>query len=621
MSMRYSCLFIIGLSALLTGACAQTATQHETTAGAGQIDVQQTAAQAGAQPDANRRGVENNTEHKEAQQAEAKSLEERIQSVLGSGKSPAAVASDLDPDFLYQFLIAEIAGQRGDIGLASETYLKLARRSHDPRVAKRATEVAVYAKRNDVALETARIWYENEPTSASARRTLADLLIKSGDLQAARPLLAEMLAKSPGGPARALMQLYAICGKHPDKAEVHVLVRDLTKPYVGLPEAHYVLAQAAYADNEPKQALNSAEMALKLRPDWQQGALLKSQILREQQRGQGIAYLRTFLRSHPNAHEVRLNYARALVAEREYPEARREFRILLKANPRNAKLTFTLALLSSQMGDHIVADEYLRTALSLGYNDRDAVYYQLGQVNEKLKRHDEAERWYRSVEGGGQFVAAQSRYASLIARRAGVDAARRYLRSLEVADDAQRVQIIQAEAHMLREVREHEQCYEVLNEALESYPDNPSLLYDVALAAEKIDRIDIVESRLLRLIELEPGSAQAYNALGYTLADRTERYEDARDFIAEALALAPEDPYILDSMGWVEYRLGNYDEALRYLRHAYDISQDPEIAAHLGEVLWVTGTRREARRIWDDSAGSYPDNELLQKVMRRFLGG
>jgi tetratricopeptide (TPR) repeat protein len=613
MSMRYSCLFFVTLSALLTGACAQTATQQEFTADSGQIDEQERVRQTGPQSE--------DVQHEEVQLADAKSLEERIQSVLGSGKDSAAVASDLTPQFLYQFLIAEIAGQRGDIALASSTYLELARSSGDARVAKRATEVAVYAKRNDIALETAKIWYDNEPTSASARRTLADLLIKSGDLQAARPLLTEMLAKSPGGPARALMQLYGICGRHPDKAEVHALVNDLTTPYIGMPEAHYVRAQAAYADDQPKQALKSAEMALRLRPDWQQGALLKSQILREQQRGKGIDYLRTFLKSHPDAHDVRLNFARGLVAEQRYPEAKGEFQKLLKANPRNAKLTFTLALLSSQIGDNVAADAQFKTALSLGYNNRDAVYFQLGQVNEKLKRNDEAGRWYRSVQGGDQFVPAQSRYALLLARRSGVDAARRYLHSLELTDDAQQVQIIQAEANMLREVREHEQCYRVLNEALESYPDNPSLLYDVALAAEKIDRIDIVESRLLRLIELEPDSAQAYNALGYTLADRTDRYADAREFVAEALVLSPEDPYILDSMGWVEYRLGNYDEAIRYLRHAYDVSQDPEIAAHLGEVLWVTGTRREARRIWDDSAGSYPENELLQKVMRRFLGG
>jgi tetratricopeptide (TPR) repeat protein len=613
MSIHYSCLFVVTLSALFSGACAQTASQHQLVADAGQIGEQGNARQVGAQSD--------DIQHKKVQLAGDKSLEERIQSVLGSRKGPTTAASDLDPDFLYQFLIAEIAGQRGDIELASSTYLELARSSGDPRVAKRATEVAVYAKRDDIALETARIWYEHEPTSATARRTLADLLIKSGDLQAARPLLAQMLATSPGGPARPLMQLYGICASYPDKGEVYALVRDLTAPYLGVPEAHYALAQAAYSDGQPKQALKSADMALRLRPDWQQGALLKSQILREQKRGDGIAYLRTFLKSHPDAHEVRLNYARGLVAERRYPEAKREFQILLKANPRNSKLAFTLALLSSQIGDNVAADEQFRAALALGYSDPNAVYFQLGQVNEDLKRNDEAARWYRSVQEGDQFVLAQTRYALLLARRDGVDAARRYLHSLEVVDDAQRVQIVQAEAQMLREVRQNEQCYKVLNDALDTYPDNPSLLYDVALAAEKIDRIDIVESRLLRLIELEPDSAQAYNALGYTLADRTDRYADAREFIGEALALAPNDPYILDSMGWVEYRLGNYEEALRYLRRAYDTSQDPEIAAHLGEVLWVTGTRQEARRIWDDSAGSYPDNELLQQVMRRFLGG
>ena len=613
MYMRYSCLFAVTLSAVLSGACAQTASQYEFLADAGQPGVEASVRQAGAQS--------GDTSLKDVQQADGKSLEERIQSVLGSGKGSDVVVSDLDTDFLYHFLIAEIAGQRGDVGLASSTYLELARSSGDARVAKRATEIAVYAKRDDIALETAKIWYEHEPTSATARRTLADLLIKSGDLQSARPLLIEMLATSPGGPARALVQLYGICAKYPDKGEVYALVRDLTAPYLGVPEAHYALAQAAYSDGQPKQALKFAEMALTLRPDWQQGALLKSQILREQERGKGIAYLSQFLKSHPDAHEVRLNYARALVADGRYPEAKREFQKLLKANPRNSKLAFTLALLSSQIGDNVAADEQFRAALALGYSDPNAVYFQLGQVNEKLKRNDEAARWYRSVQEGDQFIPAQTRYALLLARRDGVDAARRYLHSVEVVDDAQRVQIVQAEAQMLREVRQHEQCYKVLNDALEAYPDNTSLLYDVALAAEKIDRIDIVESRLLRLIELEPDSAQAYNALGYTLADRTDRYADAREFIGEALALAPDDPYILDSMGWVEYRLGNFDEAIRYLRRAYDIGQDPEIAAHLGEVLWVTGTRQEARRIWDDSAGSYPDNELLQEVMHRFLGG
>ena len=173
---------------------------------------------------------------------------------------------------------------------------------------------------------------------------------------------------------------------------------------------------------------------------------------------------------------------------------------------------------------------------------------------------------------------------------------------------------------MLREMREYEQCYEVLQSALDERPDHPALLYDVALAAEKTDRLDIAESRLLQLIELRPESAQAYNALGYTLADRTERYDEAREYIVKALALEPEDPFILDSMGWVEYRLGNVEEGIRYLRRAYELQPDPEIAAHLGEVLWVKGEKDEARRIWRDIAEKHPDNETLKQAMRKYLG-
>lgn len=544
-------------------------------------------------------------------------LEERVRRVLGG--TPLAADSGLDPDLMYKFLMAEIAGQRGDIEFASDTYLQLTRITGDARVARRATEIALYAKRNDVALETARVWYKADPDSAAARRTLADLLVKTGDLVAAKPLLAEVLASSQDGPQPVLMQLYELCAKHPDKRAVYKLVRDLTAPYAGLPESYYVLAQSAYANGDSDQALRHAERAMKLRPDWQQGALLKSLLLRERDRQQALAYMSGFLQAHPNAHELRLNYARALVAERSYAQAKQEFRLLLDANSKNANLAFTLGLLSAQIDDPVAADEQFKNALSLGYGDRGAVYFQLGQVNEKLERYDEAARWYRAVESGDQFVAAQARYALLLARRDGVDEARSYLQSLEVAEDAQRVQLIQAEAHMLREVRDYEQSYQVLSSALGERPDHPALLYDVALAAEKTDRLDVTESRLLKLIELRPESAQAYNALGYTLADRTERYSEAREYIVKALALEPDDPFILDSMGWVEYRLGNLEEGIRYLRRAYELQPDPEIAAHLGEVLWIKGVRDEARRIWIDTAEKHPDNETLRQAMRKYL--
>ena len=587
---HYFVLLLVPFFAALNGACAQTAI-HQQSAGTASLV---------------------------AQQDEEESLDQRVRRVLG--KSPVGADSGLDSELFYKFLLAEIAGQRGDVALASETYLELARVSKDPRVARRATEVALYAKRNDLALRSARIWHDTDPDSLAALRTLAELLIQAGDLDSARPLVAEVLANSPEGPAPSLMQLYQLCSNHPDKRAVYELTRDLTAPYVGLPEAQFALAQAAYASGDRKQALLSANQALKLRPDWQQGALLKSHLLREEDQEGAIAFLAEYLQSYPDAVDVRLNYARALVSERRYAEAKSEFQTLMAANPENANLAFTLGLLSAQIGDEAAADEQFRSALALGYGNPDSVYFQLGQVNEKLERVDEAARWYRSVQGGDQFVAAQSRYALLLARSDGVAEARRYLQSLDVAEDDQRVQLIQAEAHMLREVREYRQSYDVLQNALEARPDNRALLYDTALAAEKIDRLDVTEDQLLRLIALEPDSAQAYNALGYTLADRTERFREAREYIAKALTLSPDDPFILDSMGWVEYRLGNVEEAIRYLRRAYAMQPDPEIAAHLGEVLWINGVEDEARQIWDETASQHPDNETLQQVMGKFLG-
>lgn len=553
-----------------------------------------------------------------AQQDQQETLDERARRVLE--KSPLGPTSSFDANLMFKYLVAEVAGQRGDFNLASETYLELARATNDPRVARRATEFALYAKREDVALESAKIWYATDPTSDSARRTLADLYIKNGDLDSARPLLVKVLASSQSGPQPVLMQLYDLCSNYPDKKAVYEMVRDLAKPYADLPEAHFALAQAAFASGDLQQALGQTDEALELRPDWQQGVLLKSILLGQQDRGAAIAYLNEFLQTHPDASEVRLNYARALIADQRYAEAKQEFQILLKANANNANLAYTLGLLSAQMNDLEGADRELRKALDLGYGNPDAVYFQLGQVNEKLDRPDEAARWYREVQEGDQYVAAQARYALLIARRDGIDQARSYLHSLDVSDDEQRVQLIQAESQLLRQMQQYRQSWEVLRDALQERPDQPALLYDAALAAEKIDRLDDAEAQLRKLIELEPDSAQAYNALGYTLADRTDRYEEARRYIVKALALAPNDPFILDSMGWVEYRLGNLDEALGYLRRAYDMQPDPEIAAHLGEVLWVSGAKQEAQRIWTDSADKYPDNETLQHAMRKYLG-
>jgi len=271
------------------------------------------------------------------------------------------------------------------------------------------------------------------------------------------------------------------------------------------------------------------------------------------------------------------------------------------------------------MNDYTVAETWLKRGLELKYRDPDAIRFYLGQVSEETKRYDDAMKYYAGVTGGEQFVAAQARYAFLLGRQNKVAEAREYLQNVKTTSDEQKALLIQAEAQLLREAKDYQGSYEVLSKALQAHPDQPDLLYDSAMAAEKLDRLDVVETNLRKLIALKPDHAQAYNALGYTLADRTDRYKEAKQYIEKALTLSPDDPFILDSMGWVLYRMGNAKEGLEFLQKAYAKRPDPEIAAHIGEVLWARGQKQDAEKVWSDASKGSPDNELLQATMKRFM--
>jgi tetratricopeptide (TPR) repeat protein len=556
-----------------------------------------------------------------AQADDPENYEQRAREVFGTRSLSRSdlPGRELDSDLLYKFLLAEIAAQRGDFQVAAKAYFDMARTTRDPRVARRATELALYGRNNELALEAARIWLAVEKNSAPARQTVAALLVNSSNLQAAKPLLKDMLAADAENVGPALMQLPGLLAKHSDKNAVLALVKELARPYRQHPEAHFLVAQAAHAAGKYDQALSEVREAMRARPDWEAAALLQAQILGRNSRAKSLEYLDGFLAANPGAQDVRLGYARQLTAEKKYPEARAEFQKLLQDNPENADIAVTVALLSLQINDLDAAEEQLKRVLELNYKDEDSVRFHLGQVNEERKRYDEAAKWYLAVEGGEQFVLAHARYAFMLAKQGRLAEARRHLQTLQAENQSQRVQILQSEAQLLRENKAYQDSYDVLSKALESQPDHPELLYDVALAAEKLDRIDVAETSLRKLIALKPDHAQAYNALGYTLADRTNRLAEARDYIEKALKLSPEDPFILDSMGWVEYRLGNPTQGLQYLQRAFQQRPDPEIAAHLGEVLWSRGKKTEAEKVWRDSLRDNPENEELQKVIKKFM--
>lgn len=554
-------------------------------------------------------------------QADPDNFEAQAREVFGTRTLPSADLPDrsLDSDLLYKFLLAEIAGQRGDYQLAAKAYLEMARTTRDPRIARRATEVALYGRYTDMAVQAARLWLETEKDSAAARQTLAALYVNANDLQAAKPLLQQILAADGANIGQALAQLYPMLSKNTDKSAILALIKDLTKPYADRPEAHLAVAEAALAANKNDAALVEIREAMRLRPDWENGALFQAQLLSRDSHAKAIDYLKAFLADNPKAQEIRLAYARQLINDKKFTEAREQFQQLLDANPNNGDIAITVALLSVQMNDLDAAEAQFKRVLAMGYKDPDAVRFHLGQVNEERKRYDEAAKWYLSVEEGEQFVPAHARYAFMLAKQDKLAEARAHLQGLVPQNDAQRLQITQSEAQLMREAKDYKESFEILRKALEVQPDQPELLYDVALAAEKIDRIDATETYLRRLIALKPDHAQAYNALGYTLADRTDRLVEAREYIEKALKLSPEDPFILDSMGWVEYRLGHVAQGLTYLERAFQQRPDPEIAAHLGEVMWVKGDKPGAEKVWRDALRDNPESDELHKVIKKYL--
>ncbi len=524
---------------------------------------------------------------------------------------------DLSEEVLYAFLLGEVALQRGSPGLAAQTYLDLARQTRDPRIARRAVEIANYARMPDFALEAARIWHEADAQSPQALQMVTALLVSARRVDEAEPFLAKLLTARGSNLPNGFMQLNRLLAGNPDKSANLRVVRRLAEPYATLPQAVFAVAQAAYAAGDDDLALREIRRASALQPDWEFAPIFESQVLQKKFPEQAERTLAGYLEKFPERREARLSYARLLVSNKRYAQARGEFEKLLAANPGNTDVIYAVGLLAYQLKDYGVAEGNLKKLLELGYRDENGVRFTLGQIAEEQKHWMRAIEWFESIGRGEHFVASRLRAAQALAKQGKLAEARAYLRRVATTADEQRVQLVIAEAQLLREANEPGEALVMLGQALERQPDQPDLLYDLALTAEKLSRFDLLESNLRKLIQIRPDHAHAYNALGYSLADRNERLPEARKLIERALELAPQDHFIVDSMGWVLYRQGDLKGAIEHLRRAYSSRPDGEIGAHLVEVLWMSGERDEAQRILEEALQAHPDNETLQKTIKR----
>ena len=528
--------------------------------------------------------------------------------------------SGLTDQLLYQYLISEIAGQRGRSGLALRGMIDLAQRTRDPRLARRAVEIAFQARQTDVALEATTLWLELEPQSLVARQAMTAITSNQGTLETTKLDLARLLAQ-PKSTAGVLMQLSVILSRFPDKTVVSGVVRELAGPYLKFPEAHFAIAKSSMIAKDSEAALLAINEAAKLRPGWDQAAILKSQILREKSDDSAGSFLKQFLVTYPDAVSVRVTYARLLAAQKGYLQAREEFRVAMKSKPEDAEIPYAIGLLSQQIEDYTDADMQFKRVIDLKPGDASPVFFNLGVVSEAKKQPADAIDWYGKIKSGDYFVTAQLKIAGILLRRDGMPAGRKFLQEAQAGQTDSpetRTQLILAEAQLMRDAKAFNDAFDALSVAIIKHPDTADLFYDRAMVAEKIEKLDVMESDLRKVIELKPDHAQAYNALGYTFAERNKRLDEAYELVKKAVSLSPDDAFIQDSLGWVLYRTGRLDEALATLRKAYQSRRDPEIAAHLGEVLWVKGEHAEALKLWQAALLDNPENDLLKTVIGKF---
>jgi tetratricopeptide (TPR) repeat protein len=530
----------------------------------------------------------------------------------------ASMAADggLDSEVVYAVLVAELAARSGDLATAFTHYLQAAERTRDAKLAELAVRAAVTAGDNEAMERGVTLWLALAPESVGAHQVAALLRIQAGDREGVLTHLSRVVQIAGADAAAGYNHAIGILGRAEDKRERVRLMQALVELDAENPEAHQGLATLAAKVGENAVAETAARRALELRPAWNKSQIFLVRLMLSQgRRDEARGLLEGYMAASPQDHPLGMLYGQFLIEEKEFSNARLEFERLLSNQPKEPDVLFAAAILSLQLDDLDAARIYFTRLYQTGQRQEEASFY-LGQVEERADHPAAAIDWYVKASASNR-TEAQVRIAVIRAKQGDIARAREILQQLRDQSPEEAETLFLVEAEILDEVGREDDAMAVYGAALEAYPESPDILYARALFAVKVDRVDLAESDLRRVIAGDPDHADALNALGYTLADRTDRYQEALALVEKALALKPDEPAILDSMGWVHYRLGNHEVALDYLRRALDALSDGEIAAHLGEVLWSLGRREEAWKVWESALKDHPENDYLLDVVGR----
>jgi len=541
--------------------------------------------------------------------------------VAPAAATPAAkpvVYGSLSEDTIYSLLTAELAGQRNRFDIALTNYMSQAVKTQDPGVAERAFRIAEYLGDDPVARDASLLWAKNAPADLDAQRAAAIQLARAGRYDESMVYMEKVLQ----GQGDTHFDFLALSAADTDQNTRRGLLQSFERLLKKYPKnGQLIFGKALLLQQEGDS--NGALALLEKNPP-QDGEvapiLLRARLLQSMNRGkEAIPLLEKNIKKYPDDKRLRLTYARTLVEQNRMADAKVQFASLVQQYPDDDELRYSLALVCLEAKAWDEAASYLHELVDRGAHV-DSAHLNLGRIAEEQNDLQTALDEYAQVGPGNDFLAAQLRQTDILISNGKADDASKVLAEARENAPDYAIQLYLIEAETLANNDKSDAAWQVLQKALLQYPDDLNLLYTRAMLAEKRNDLAQMEKDLRAIIKREPNNAMALNALGYTLSDRTTRYAEAKALIEQAHQITPDDPAVLDSLGWVNYRLGHLDVAEGLLRQALDRFPDQEVAAHLGEVLWANGKQREARQVWSKFLKDQPDSPLLRSTVLRVTG-
>jgi tetratricopeptide (TPR) repeat protein len=529
--------------------------------------------------------------------------------------------SSIDPEILFTLLTAELAGQRGQYDIALDGYIEVAKRTQDAKFSERAVMIAMYVKNSNKTKEALGLWLRQDPKNLSARKIAALLALRSGNKSEATEHLNAMLIYDATGFESALLELAGVIQKEGRVDIIYDVLDELSKQHKDNAEIYFIQSLMALQKKDKNLAETKIQQTLRLKPDWEKAVILQAQIaVFGGDFNKAKLLLSDASDKYPNNSKINRMLAQILIKTGGYKEAIELYKKIILADPKDFESQFAEGLVHLQLDQDQQAEDVFKKMLEQPDWRYQACFY-LGKLEEKQGNEKKALSWFDQVTEGPFAFDASVSAISLLQKEKHLEEAGSRLSLLQMKFPRQKLQLVLVQAELYNQQKKYDEAISTLSNALTDFPNQKELLYTRALILERINKLDLAEIDLKKILAIDPNNFEALNALGYTLLNNSGRYVEAEKLLQKALDLEPNEAVIIDSFGWLQFKLGHLDQALKYLQQAYERQPENEIAAHLAEVLWVLGRKDEARTVFERAIKGSPDDEYLQDFKKRILRG